>query len=619
MTTAANAGFVHGPLSQPSDLRLVELRLSSEDDDVLAARLHVRDGPATEYAALSYVWGDPEDTVEIEVNERPFRITTNLHGALLRYRAELRRELGSRTAQWPALLWVDALSINQADPEEKSVQVSRMSAIYSGAQCVFAYLGPEADLSSVALSKIRTVVERYDALTGGIGSRDVPKWVPSLLADELMLCDDDDEDDGPIWEAVQAFYSRDWWSRIWIAQEASTSAETWVACGHEKMLLDDVLTFAVLVGIYEQEEGDAATRTYPIPPYVYSLEDLRAQRYAEGPESELLNMLMSCRHYEATDARDKVYGVLGMVAPRGASRLLPDYNKELVDIFTDVVQYHIGTSSYEDKLDFLGGDGLPEGGMTGLPSWLPDWRFRHQYHVPFRKFLENATLTPRPGQKGDGPWVFNASGTAEAVRRLGVVDTDRLAEIEGRSLRVRGYRVGYLYDIKPAFEPASQDAIDVWKTAVRDGLYFTGESELGAFNKLLVAGMVREGMDAVARTPVFDPDDPDDDDFPGGYGASGGPAAAPSVENILVACSGRRFGRVVQKDWNADGMALVPQSVREGDQVFVLLGGQVLYVLRPVGSAFRFVGECYVHGLMDGEVLDILGTGLAKIRDVVIR
>jgi hypothetical protein len=505
------------------------------------------------------------------------------------------------------LLWVDALSINQADPEEKSVQVARMSSIYSSAQRVFAWLGPEADYSSIAISKIRTVMERCDALTAGIQSDDIPRWVAPLLADELMLCDDD-EDDAPIWTAVQAFFSREWWSRIWIAQEASTSAETWIVCGNEKMLLDDILAFAVLVSIYEQEEDDAASRKYPIPPYVYTLEDLRNQRYAEGPESELLNMLMSCRHYEATDARDKVYGILGMVAPRGTSRLLPDYNKALVDVFTDVVQYHLGTSSYKDKLDFLGGDGLPEGGMTGLPSWLPDWRFRHQYHVPFRKFFfETAALTPRPGQKREGPCVFSGSGTVEAVKGLDV-DSGRLVEIEGRRLRVKGYRIGYIYDCKPVFKPSEEDAIDVWKTAVRDEMYFTGESELEAFNKLLVAGMVHEGKDAVARTPIFDPEDPAYTSEP-----------IPSVENILIACSGRRFARVVQKDWNADGMALVPQSVREGDQVFVLLGGQVLYVLRPVGPTFKFVGECYVHGLMDGEVLDILGTGLAKIRDVVIR
>jgi hypothetical protein len=37
------------------------------------------------------------------------------------------------------------------------------------------------------------------------------------------------------------------------------------------------------------------------------------------------------------------------------------------------------------------------------------------------------------------------------------------------------------------------------------------------------------------------------------------------------------------------------------DLICVLYGGDVPYVLRPNGDRFYFVGDCYVHGLMDGE------------------
>jgi hypothetical protein len=49
-------------------------------------------------------------------------------------------------------------------------------------------------------------------------------------------------------------------------------------------------------------------------------------------------------------------------------------------------------------------------------------------------------------------------------------------------------------------------------------------------------------------------------------------------------------------------MGLGPAAAQVGDKVYVLLGGQVLYVLRDHGeSQFEFVGECYVHGMMDGQ------------------
>lgn len=53
-------------------------------------------------------------------------------------------------------------------------------------------------------------------------------------------------------------------------------------------------------------------------------------------------------------------------------------------------------------------------------------------------------------------------------------------------------------------------------------------------------------------------------------------------------------------------VGLVPCAALAGDQVFAFLGGQVLYVLRArgdYGRTYEFIGECYLHGLMDGEAL----------------
>lgn len=55
-------------------------------------------------------------------------------------------------------------------------------------------------------------------------------------------------------------------------------------------------------------------------------------------------------------------------------------------------------------------------------------------------------------------------------------------------------------------------------------------------------------------------------------------------------------------------MGMGPKSVQEGDEVWVALGARVPYVVRPVGKGFpertyRLVGEAFVLGYMDGEVL----------------
>lgn len=45
-----------------------------------------------------------------------------------------------------------------------------------------------------------------------------------------------------------------------------------------------------------------------------------------------------------------------------------------------------------------------------------------------------------------------------------------------------------------------------------------------------------------------------------------------------------------------------------GDAVCIFLGGEVLFLVRAdvegEQKGFKFMGECYVHGIMDGEAMD---------------
>ena len=41
----------------------------------------------------------------------------------------------------------------------------------------------------------------------------------------------------------------------------------------------------------------------------------------------------------------------------------------------------------------------------------------------------------------------------------------------------------------------------------------------------------------------------------------------------------------------------------------LLFGGKTLVCLRKTGDGYMFIGECYVHGFMDGEAIDMLEDG----------
>jgi hypothetical protein len=47
-----------------------------------------------------------------------------------------------------------------------------------------------------------------------------------------------------------------------------------------------------------------------------------------------------------------------------------------------------------------------------------------------------------------------------------------------------------------------------------------------------------------------------------------------------------------------------PEHLEEGDEVCVLFGADMLFALRRFHEHWRFLGECYVHGLMEGEAIN---------------
>jgi hypothetical protein len=58
-------------------------------------------------------------------------------------------------------------------------------------------------------------------------------------------------------------------------------------------------------------------------------------------------------------------------------------------------------------------------------------------------------------------------------------------------------------------------------------------------------------------------------------------------------------------------MGLVPILTEVGDVICVLFGCDTPLVLRPVNDYYILIGECYVYGLMDGELVDCLQDGRA--------
>ncbi|KAJ9637159.1 hypothetical protein H2199_007445 [Coniosporium tulheliwenetii] len=90
--------------------------------------------------------------------------------------------------------------------------------------------------------------------------------------------------------------------------------------------------------------------------------------------------------------------------------------------------------------------------------------------------------------------------------------------------------------------------------------------------------------------------------------ATAGPVASDEVERLeLTATYGRSF--FVTKD---DHMGLCYPTAQAGDEVWVLYGGRLPFILRPRNEEpdssgaryYTFIGDCYLDGFMDGRAVD---------------
>jgi hypothetical protein len=81
------------------------------------------------YSAISYAWGNPTPKHQIFVDGEPREIAENLWQFLLQAKPQPEALSG-----W---LWIDALSIDQSNPEERRHQVGIMSSIFRNACLVW--------------------------------------------------------------------------------------------------------------------------------------------------------------------------------------------------------------------------------------------------------------------------------------------------------------------------------------------------------------------------------------------------------------------------------------------------------------------------------------------------
>ncbi|TDZ58222.1 hypothetical protein CTRI78_v005628 [Colletotrichum trifolii] len=175
--------------------------------------------------------------------------------------------------------------------------------------------------------------------------------------------------DNEAWEALRWLLSRPWFTRVWCVQEIVLARSSRVHVG--AFSLDWPKLGVTAAWLSEQ----SLAFDYDIPVELEGLAWDNAYGMfdtSELSESSLLEVLVEFRDFNATDPRDKVYGLLGLV---NAGELegfpIVDYNKSVAEVYADVVKTSIAKTGHLGSLAYVKHGAVHE--KSDFPSWVPRW------------------------------------------------------------------------------------------------------------------------------------------------------------------------------------------------------------------------------------------------------
>jgi hypothetical protein len=353
-STSSNEPFRYRSLDKfAKEIRIIVLHPAhSQSAEIQCDIWHTRLGRRCNYIALSYTWGDPEHKHTILVNSRKFEVTTNLRDALCYL----------RTPERPLIFWIDAICINQDDIDERSQQVQIMRDIYSGAECVYAWIGCADSFSPVACNFIQNLATRISD-EGMKLTKTTTAWIASQVSPSL--------EDGAF-RALVELIDRPWFKRVWVIQEVVVSKETTVCCGNLKLPWTDFeLTAAAVHGYLATIEktlfAGLSDKSHPFESSVAvkrfeKLGDgcmririiatlIRERLENKGPKT-LNHIIQKFRSSESTDPRDKIYALLGIATGLDieVSQIPVDYRQDVGDLCRSFTRCQL---EYHKSLDVL--------------------------------------------------------------------------------------------------------------------------------------------------------------------------------------------------------------------------------------------------------------------------
>ncbi|KAI1419608.1 hypothetical protein F5Y12DRAFT_229372 [Xylaria sp. FL1777] len=656
------------------ELQTAQSRIADGTADMTTNGLH---SLSHRYVALSYAWGPDAFQRDILVNGIKTEVRPNLYAALLELRKSQWVHRGIR-------LWIDALCINQEDDKEREQQVSIMRSIYASSWQVVVWLGPSTESTSLAytaLAWLARVIGSGEKLREFAAEYGIPHYAydasPVILDPYLLPWRD------TVFSALRSFFACDYWHRLWILQELAMAKvdapvlwgshsmplrEIWVACeaineGEETVLEnmatsgDDIDHHASTVTVDRRLEERHAT---PGQQWKHLIRIKRLREDTGYGVESALPVFELARQAQASDNRDKVYGILGIPGVRQLATMLPNYGLDLTKVYTDFTRNVIMNNGLDIirlvhspvepvMLSWFNVDNplwirrlvntrykeVANACTHSLPSWAVCWTCKCAPLIRLPRSYRAHSGLPSPNVEFSDPRVLSLQAVlVDKIANLSAFNileadesyphNDSLAQsIPNAYGNLAGLKEAFWRTIVANSTSTGDEPPSAWSLLMsqrRWSRYGTSEMIGSGINfglhsfalrnlKLLLGGGYLLGDLLGSRGPHRSW---------GGYKGESLEHHTQSDERDAVSWASNvlAWRRLIVTETGRLGLTVAAAS--HGDTIAVLPGCSTPVVIRHAGSGWKLVGEIFVYGLMDGETALMIRDGLAQASEISI-
>ncbi|KAI0865764.1 hypothetical protein F4860DRAFT_264802 [Xylaria cubensis] len=574
---------------KPREIRILDLLPGDDDDPLKGIIRHVTISQVGRFQALSYVWGGYPS----EIN--PYYLHTRQGSVLLNF--SLYSALRALRKGSTISVWADGVCINQKNPREKALQINMLGEIFKAADQVTGWLGHAYNGSEDAmrvLSRIRTE-SHSPSLSESRGTAKAAERLPGMVPDLGDVT----------WKYINSLLRRPWFARVWITQELVLPRKVILKCGQSELDWDQ---FFEALTICERESNRVSRqspddiRLLPDAGPAYALGLARHRQNKEGKRYGLLKWFELFEHAEASMEVDKLFAFLGLAHDGDGEEFVPDYESTFEEV---IRRYSKGFILRGQAMELLYRAGGPK--SYDFCSWIPRWTVGE-----FPKTI--STWDAHGGSfKAGTPYAPLVDTTGGQIPQCLIVD---------------GYVVDTIHSTHPIKWGSGSslfffDAMVNFKSLLSFvSEYPTGESRDDLLLQLPIGNAARPHLESHADKErayrAFATQEKnewpsdlrelilsvDNDQDPSKYLHMPHRAQAVVAQYWQTAIAfSKRLGNAILCFTQGRFVGLVPEATVAGDQICLFHGGNVPFVVRKKGPAYTLVGECYIHGIMNGQAL----------------